>query len=689
MTQSLGSAAEQLYNLLPALYRIYDSVEGKQIDPTADTGPIKELLTIIAREYRVIEENIDQLYDDMFIETCAEWVVPYIGDLLGVRGLYSVSPQTNSHRAYVANTVAYRRRKGTAAMLEQLAHDVTGWNSNAVEYFERLAATQYLNHLRLDRSRTLDLRYWEPLERLDTPFDASARTINVRRIVSRGGKHNIPNIGIFLWRLDARRLMESPAVPVGSDGRRWMFSPLGENRQLFTFPQTEDTISHLAEPINVPAPISRHVLNQYLEDYYGVSLSLCIFVNGKAVLPTNVDPLLHHFVQVCDLSDKDDGSGDWGAMPIGDAIAVDPVLGRIAFSTADTEREVAVTYHYAFSMEMGGGQYTRQREKTDSAIPVIKLTGDLQTELNNVSGSSEVIEIPDSGRYTGALTITATTAVPDGEPKQYVELRAADGKRPTIDLGGGELLIELDHGTQVTLDGLLITNGLVRVHGNVGTVKISHCTLVPGWSLHRDGTPAKPDQPSLVVEIATIDEQNGINIVIDHSITGALRLPTNETTLLARSSIIDSPSIPAIAAADSKTPAGDATFECVTVLGTVAVRELILASNSIFTEIVTTERLQSGCVRYSYVAPGSTTPRRYECQPQNDERPIFTSTRYGDPAYGQLSRQTSLLIRAGASDDAEMGVFHDLYQPQRETNLRVRLDEYLRLGLEVGIFYTT
>ena len=36
-----------------------------------------------------------------------------------------------------------------------------------------------------------------------------------------------------------------------------------------------------------------------------------------------------------------------------------------------------------------------------------------------------------------------------------------------------------------------------------------------------------------------------------------------------------------------------------------------------------------------------------------------------------------------------MGAFHYLFQPQRETNLRVRLDEYLRFGLEAGIFYAT
>ena len=53
-----------------------------------------------------------------------------------------------SQRAQVANTLAYRRRKGTAAVLEQLARDVTGWNASVVEFFQLLATTQYMNHLR-------------------------------------------------------------------------------------------------------------------------------------------------------------------------------------------------------------------------------------------------------------------------------------------------------------------------------------------------------------------------------------------------------------------------------------------------------------------------------------------------------------------------------------------------------------
>jgi hypothetical protein len=69
--------------------------------------------------------------------------------------------------------------------------------------------------------------------------------------------------------------------------------------------------------------------------------------------------------------------------------------------------------------------------------------------------------------------------------------------------------------------------------------------------------------------------------------------------------------------------------------------------------------------------------------------PHFASLRYGDAAYCQLKRVTPTAIRTGASDEGEIGVMHALFQPQRETNLRIRLEEYLRLGLRAGIFFAT
>jgi hypothetical protein len=201
--------AQKLYELLPSIHRIRDSERGE---------PLRALLAVIAQQVAVLEEDLEQLYDNQFIETSAPWVLPYIGDLIGYRSLHPIGPEQVTPRAEVANTIGYRRRKGTASVLEQLARDVTGWNARAVEFFQILATTQFMNHVRPENFYAPDLRQWEPLERLGTAFETIARTVDVRHIERGEGKYNIPNVGIFLWRLNAFRLRSSPAVRV--DDRR-------------------------------------------------------------------------------------------------------------------------------------------------------------------------------------------------------------------------------------------------------------------------------------------------------------------------------------------------------------------------------------------------------------------------------------------------------------------------------------
>ena len=99
-------------------------------------------------------------------------------------------------------------------------------------------------------------------------------------------------------------------------------------------------------------------------------------------------------------------------------------------------------------------------------------------------------------------------------------------------------------------------------------------------------------------------------------------------------------------------------------------------------------------MRFSFVPPGSQLPRLHRCQPGNIAdgsrvRPVFTSLRYGDAAYCQLGAACAIEITQGADDQVEMGAFHNLYQPRRKENLRAALDEYLRFGLEAGIFYAS
>src|SRR5215471_14348399 len=130
---------DHLYSLLPAIYRLRDAERGY---------PLQALLRVIEEQVNIVEQDIASLYDNWFIETCDDWVVPYIGDLLGVSLLQQPSAQGLTPRAFIANTLASRRRKGTAGMLERVAQDISGWPAAVVEYFQQLATTQNINHLR-------------------------------------------------------------------------------------------------------------------------------------------------------------------------------------------------------------------------------------------------------------------------------------------------------------------------------------------------------------------------------------------------------------------------------------------------------------------------------------------------------------------------------------------------------------
>src|SRR5262245_56044987 len=135
----MALSADQIYALLPAIHRIRDAEVGQ---------PLRALLGVIGEQVGAREQDLAEFYADEFIETCAPWVVPYIGELIGGTPLLPGVPGTSGGRAEVANTIGYRQRKGTVIALEQLGADVTGRPVRAVEYFRRLAVNQSFRHLR-------------------------------------------------------------------------------------------------------------------------------------------------------------------------------------------------------------------------------------------------------------------------------------------------------------------------------------------------------------------------------------------------------------------------------------------------------------------------------------------------------------------------------------------------------------
>jgi hypothetical protein len=707
--------AATLYRLLPTVYRLRDAAEGE---------PLRALLALVARELGAIEENLDQLYDDQFIETCAEWTAPYIGDLIGYRPLPGKAPRVASLRAEVANTIGYRRRKGTALMLEQLARDVTDWPARAVEFFEQLLTTQYMNHL---RPRALATAAVRSRLAIDGPFNGVAHTGEMRRPESASGRYNIPNVGLFLWRLQAFSLTALPIVadPGDASGRRFRVNPLGADLRLFRHPRTEPDIDHLAAPVNVPAPLTVREFALQTRDATATDLAVAasddygpsVVISRGVDEPLRVagaappdDPDQKRVVRIADLRDVFDGGGTFVGWAHEDDIAahqigLDPERGRVLLGSDRVADQAAqpftATFRYGFARAIGGGEYDRTpAEPADGAPDIDASNGEaLQPHLDALAATGGRLLVHDSLTYAE----TPTFKVASDADGLTVVVAARDGARPLVS-ASSPLTLDIGERGTLVLDGLVIAGGALRLAAAADnaprTLVLRDCTLVPGLTLKTAGDPASPGEPSLIVEHPFTTVQ------LDRCITGPLRIVADsDVTVDVRDSIVDAcaPDLVAYAGAAAGSAGAAITLNESTVVGQLFARQVTLASNCIFfarlaaadpptAAPVRVERRQEGCIRFSFVPAGSITPRRHQCQPDADHAgilPHFTSLRYGDPGYGQLRGVTSPAIRQGASDESEMGVLHALFQPQREANLRIRLEEYLRFGLHAGVFYAT
>ena len=128
-----------------------------------------------------------------------------------------------------------------------------------------LITTQYLNHCRPSNLSTPDLRDTEQLDRLSTPFNTVSHSLDVRRISRQRGYYNIPNIGIFFWRLQS--LPRNCRAFDHGEGR-FSFNQLGYDEPLFNHRKLEIDDSGVAEEINISAPIRMRAMDQSVSSYY-------------------------------------------------------------------------------------------------------------------------------------------------------------------------------------------------------------------------------------------------------------------------------------------------------------------------------------------------------------------------------------------------------------------------------------
>jgi hypothetical protein len=732
--------SDKLYNLLPSLYRQRDAVIG---------NPLQALMAVFEGQLSTLQRDIGDLYDNWFIETCDEWVVPYIGDLLSVRSQYIFDDKA-SLRSFVANTLRYRQSKGTAAMLEGMARDVTGWQAVTVEFFKLLGTTQNLNHIRSADLRTPDLRDTNALELLGGPFECAMRFAEVRRISTMGGKYNIGNVGIFLWRLQSLKIDRAPAVKSVADGDgRWLFSQLACDSRLYNREADEVQGVRVTEA-DVPGPLRARALYDELNNardslqngetptyaYLGGTPAFQIFADGQPVAP--------ELIQICNLKEWTSPNPlppavsftepqDPPAQPkqLSTLIAVDPTLGRLAYLDGTAlPSTVHVSYYSAFSAGIGGGSYPRQASTVTPTAPTLydvnvgdptKSADDAfltaLTNWENAQKPSAIFTFRGPALFKNPLTnlnegsgifSVRDFAIPKG---CTVQLTAPDGYQPMLRLTAPWQVTVAETGC-LSLNGLLIAGDELRIVTTTSAgdtdqlahqVTIEDTTLVPGQRLDPSGAAMVPNGISLTTDAASTGE---LSITILRSILGCVDLTPGAAgfapSLTVQDAILDGTNDGVGTAPPVLKTLGYANLTHVTLLGASACGWLD-ASECIFDQPVTATRTQIGCVRFSYVPTGSITPKAYRCQPafalaqpganatqiSAALKPVYTQRRYGDPAYAQLANTCPTEIARGAEAELEMGAFWLVKQTERLANLQTSLDEYLRFGLEAGVFLVT
>ncbi|MBZ5510975.1 MAG: hypothetical protein LAN70_07365 [Acidobacteriia bacterium] len=703
--------ADKLWNLLPAVYRSEDSAA------LGANGPLRELVNRIGAQAAILRRSIDRLWEDQSIETCDDWVIPYIADLLATRLVASLDAR--GQRLDVANTIYYRRRRGTVAILEQIASDITGWDGRIVEFFRRLGRTRHgldpelglpaqsddpagARALQFAEGLTgmwthtaiggwADLRSVYGASKVQSAFDEYFHTADFRLGRGQIGWHNIPRLGVFLWRLKSFGVDYTTPVAVKNCPGYFTFDPTG--RQIPLFARSARAFGDAwvsPQEWQLPVPISTPLLHSALSDPGSEPLYAAIDPADGTTLQDNSLGIFTKpgvFYQL--VSGSQVTTNPEVAPP--HVIMIFPECGEFQALHPPLDGPPFVKYHYGFPSAIGAGPYDRsaaRREATPTPVPVqaVPAVGPLDAALT-ATGATGTVRIDDSLTYTAVKDLSGISAV---------TILARNGGRPVIRLAGGaKWTFTGAAGGTLVLEGLFVTGCDIVLAGEFDSVTLTCCTLDPG-SLDAktgkiatavDGQDLAPCHLSITAKIRQLTIDRCLLGPIATSAAGAVE------NLAINDSIVQA--LQADKAIDLSS--GSVSLTRCTLLGPGHMHRLY-ASDCILGDVASVENAQDGCVRFSAWSTGSTLPRKYESVEIAPKSPLFASRTFGQPAYAQLiqavdrqivSGAVGASISQGAEDGSEMGSYALEKGPIKERSLAIKYEEFMPLGLVPVIVYVT
>ncbi len=128
---------EQLYRLLPEVYRTRDKTAGK-VGGGSGIEDFARYLDAHGHLLDLIHATLEQQLKDALPESSQDWLLPYFARLLAAN---IVSPDSDGRHAEIDNAISWRQRKGTLKCAEEIAEAVGQMEVEIQEGWKRVAMT--------------------------------------------------------------------------------------------------------------------------------------------------------------------------------------------------------------------------------------------------------------------------------------------------------------------------------------------------------------------------------------------------------------------------------------------------------------------------------------------------------------------------------------------------------------------
>ena len=686
----------KLWSLLPGIYRAQDATVA------GVPGPLQELLDRIGAQAAVLRRSIDRLWENQSIETCDDWVIPYIGDLLATRLVACLDAR--AQRLDVAKTIYYRRRAGTLGLLEELVSDIAGRDARAVEFFRRLGRTRHQFDPPIGNAFLVDATAWTA----DTSYASGtivANLLNAYVCTAAGNSGGLPGPtgggtgiidGTVTWSFYEPLGSLVPAVIEGLAGAnsrtpaggfadlRDTYAAAKAGSAFDEFAYTADlragaqsfgwyNISHLgmfiwwlqsfqilgASPV-ASKPTTPGAAPCYTFDPSGRQIQLFAPSSRTAAsfgddwvspnewqLPAPVSEVLWNAYpdELYWSAGQTSPSAFWVGLGGG---------GPPAPLTRDQVTVHPETGQFSFTASPPNGQIVTQYHfgfmSTIGAggFPLsLPPTVTSPANILSVSGGGDDLqtELGKLGADTtfqiqDSLTYAGPTA-PLSLAKKTAALTAISGQRPMIRwAGGGQTWTIKGDNANLVLQGVWLQGADIVLTGSFESVTLQFVTLDPGTAGQGSTLIGEAIDGMPLAPTHLWIEATVTNLVLENCITGPIR--TRKTGSVEQLTATDS-IIQAIPTGGSGT---DYALE--TELGDVSLARCTVlgpcsvhqmdASECILDDVAIAEDVQHGCVRFSAIAQGSALHAPYQCVTVPPRGPIFYSRRFGEASYARLVR---------------------------------------------------